>query len=94
MSTLLLLLLSSPVLQRWARNAYDLRHLSAAIIEKNLKDIFLLFLVHMNWFQMKFLGISACTTFADIEKYLSSHDTFLIGRKPLGVHWELGCQMF
>lgn len=40
MSTLLLLLLSSPVLQRWARNAYDLRHLSAAIIEKKFKRHF------------------------------------------------------
>lgn len=47
-----------------------------------------------SWFQLKLLGISAYTTFADIEKYLSSYVTFLIGRKPLGVHWELGCQMF
>lgn len=47
-----------------------------------------------SWFQLKLPGISAYTTLADIEKNLSSYVTFLIGRKPLGVHWELGCQMF
>lgn len=47
-----------------------------------------------SWFQLKLPGISAYTTLADIEKNLSSYAAFLIGRKPLGVHWELGCQMF
>lgn len=58
------------------------------------KYVFPQFLVCIPGFSWNFWVISAYTTFANNEKYLSSYVTFLKGRKPLRVHWELGCQMF